>query len=95
MGKGNGKAEEEAAESPKHLSAQAAMDPQSAIDLSQGAAWWGQQSDMSSAPDMAAISDDFAANAKPPAAGSIATEIAIRRARMVRPMLMPALVRRE
>jgi hypothetical protein len=91
MRKGNKKGEEEAVESPKHVSAHAAIEPQSAIDLSQGSAR-GQQSDTSSpadmSPDIALISGDCAGNAALPATGSIATEIAIRSASIVRPMLI-------
>src|SRR5437764_372187 len=91
--RGKRKAEEEAAETPKQLSAQTPIDPQSAIDLSHGLAR-GQQSDISSPADMsseadiAPISGDFAGNAVLPAMGSIATEIAIRSASIVRAMLM-------
>jgi hypothetical protein len=43
---------------------------------------------MSPEVDIAAISGDFAGNAAPPATGSIATEIAIRSASIVRPRLI-------
>ena len=91
--KGNRKGAEEMVERPKHVSAHAAIEPQSAIDLSHGLAL-GQQSDISSAADMspevniAAISGDFAGNAAPPATGSIATEIATTSASIVRPRFM-------
>ena len=91
--KGNRKGAEEMVERPKHVSAHAAIEPQSAIDLSHGLAL-GQQSDISSTADtspeleIAAISDDFTGNTAPPATGSIATEIAIRSASIVRPRLM-------
>ena len=90
---GNRKGEEEVVERPRHVNAHVAIEPQSAIDLSQGLAL-GQQSDISSPADMspesdiALISGDFAGNAMLPAIGSIATEIAIRSANIVRPMLM-------
>jgi hypothetical protein len=90
---GNGKGEEEAVERPRHVTAHATIEPQSAIDLSQGLAL-GQQSDISSPADMspeadiAVISADFAGNVAPPATGSIATETAIKSASIVRPMFM-------
>src|SRR5438067_11744312 len=78
------------------MSAHVAIEPQSAIDVSQGLAR-GQQSDMSSPADMSpeadieVISGDFTGDAALPGTGSIATEIAIRSASIVRPMLMGAL----
>ena len=65
----------------KHLSAQVAMAPQSSTALSHGFALCGQQS--SSNLDMAAASGDLARTPAPPAAGSIATDRAIRSGRMV------------
>jgi hypothetical protein len=70
----------------KHFSAQVAMVPQPSI--SHGLALWGQQSDMSSVIDMSVGSSDLELTPTPPAAGSIATDRAIRSARMVRPMRM-------
>jgi hypothetical protein len=74
----------------KHFSAQVAIEPQSPVVLSQGLAAWGQQSDMSSMADVSAadMSADLTPRRAPAAAGSIATDRAIRSARMVRPMLM-------
>jgi hypothetical protein len=72
----------------KHLSTQVAMAEQSPIDFSHGFALCGQQSDMSSVIDMSAGSADLELTPAPPAVGSIATDKAIRSARMVRPMLM-------
>jgi len=70
----------------KHFSAQVAMAAQSSMTFAHGSAFWGQQSGMSSIIDMSAGSDDL--TPAPPAAGSIATEKAIRSARMVRPTSM-------
>ena len=75
----------------KHLSAQAAMAPQSSMVLSHGLALWGQQSDMSSVRYMPAASGDLTVMPALAAAGRIATDRAIRSAKMVRPMLMAAL----
>ena len=78
----------------KHVSAQVAMDPQSAIALShalalsQVSAMWGQQSGMSVMADISVASAEVTLTRAPAAAGSIATDRAIRSARMVRPMLM-------
>ena len=83
----------------KHFSAQVAIEPQSPMTLSQvlavsqGLAVWGQQSDMSSMADVSAedavdMSAGLTPRRAPAAAGSIATDRAIRSARMVRPMLM-------
>jgi hypothetical protein len=59
------------------------MEPQSVIPLSQGLAWRGQQS-MSSIADISVISADLEAIIAPAAAGSVATDSAIRIASMVR-----------
>jgi hypothetical protein len=68
----------------KHFSAQAAIEAQSSMALSQGLALWGQQS-MSA---MADISTGLTLMRAPATAGSIATDRAIKSAKMVRPMLM-------
>ena len=75
----------------KHLSAQAAMVPQSSMVSSHGLALWGQQSDMSSVMEMPAAAGDLTVMPAPAAAGRIATDRTIRSATMVRPMLMAAL----
>jgi hypothetical protein len=80
-------AEDVVPENGKHLSAHVAIEEQPSIALSQGFALCGQQS-MSSIPDMSAISVDFTAALTPPAAGSMATDKAIRSANIVRPTLM-------
>jgi hypothetical protein len=74
-------------EKVKHLSAQVAMDEQPSGILSQGFALCGQQS-ISSMADISAISVDFIAAPTPPAAGSMATDKAIRSANTVRPTFM-------
>jgi hypothetical protein len=71
----------------KHFRAQAAIEAQSPIALSQGLVMGGQQS-MSSMADVADISVGMTLTRTPAAAGSIATDRAIRSAKMVRPMLM-------
>lgn len=76
-------------EKVKHLSAQVAMDEQPSIVLSQGFALCGQQS-ISSMADISAISSDFTAAPTPPAAGSTATDKAIRSANMFRTRYMAA-----
>jgi hypothetical protein len=81
---GNTMLENDVAAKLKHFRAQAAIEAQSLIALSQGLVTGGQQS-MSS---MADISIDWAPRRAPAAAGSIATDRAIRSARIVRPMLM-------
>ena len=73
---------------PKHFSAQVAMAAQSSMAFSHGSALGGQQSGMPSVTDMPAGSGDLELTPAPPIAGSIATDRAIRSARMVRPMLM-------
>src|SRR6266481_3318114 len=70
----------------KHFSAQVAMAAQSSMAFSHGLALWGQQSGMSSITDMPAGAGDLTPG--PPAAGSSATERAMRSARMVRPTFM-------
>jgi hypothetical protein len=85
--------EDDVAEKPKHVRGHVAMDEQ----WSHGVALWGQQS-MSSIAAMSAISVmsvDFTAILAPPSAGSIATESAMRSARIVRPMFMVQPSRRE
>jgi len=64
----------------QHVEAQAAIDPQSS--LSHGLAAGGQQSCIGSDADISAASCDFTLAA--PAAGSMATDTAIRSANMVR-----------
>jgi hypothetical protein len=71
----------------KHLSTQVAMVAQSSMAFSHGFALCGQQSVISSIMDMSADSGDLTLTPAP-AAGSIATDKAIRSARMLRPMLM-------
>ncbi len=70
----------------KHLSTQVAMAAQSSIAFSHGLALCGQQSVISSIMDMSAGSGDLALTPAHPAAGSVATDKAIRTARIVRPM---------
>ena len=78
----------------KHFNAHVAIDEQSSMPLSQGLYLCGQQS-MSSIADMSATSVDLGIPPATPAAGSTATDMAIRSARMVRPMLMALLVERK
>ena len=86
-GKENGTTDEEVDASPKHSIVQAVIDPQSAMGLSQR-----QQSDISStahiSADVGVIADDFSGSARPPAAGSMATDNTIRSARILRPISM-------
>jgi hypothetical protein len=82
---GNTMLEHDVSAKLKHFRAQAAIEAQSPMALSQGLVMGGQQSDMSSIAD---ISVDWTATRAPAPAGSIATDRAIRSARMVRPMLM-------
>ena len=78
----------------KHFSTQVAMLPQSSMAWSQGFAMGGQQScmpsviDMPSVMDMSAWFGDFELTPAPAATGSIATDRATKRARMVRPTFM-------
>jgi hypothetical protein len=78
----------------KHIRAQAAIEAQSPIALSQGRVMGGQQS-MSSMADVADISVGMTLTRAPTAAGSIATDRAIRSARMVRPRFMTQPSRRK
>ena len=66
---------------------QAAIEAQSGMPL-HGSAADGQQSSFSSEADISVISCVFNLNATAPAAGSQATDNAIRSANMVRPMAM-------
>ena len=75
----------------KHLSMQVAMAAQSSMAFSHGFALCGQQSVISSIVDMSAGSGDLALMPALPAAGSIATDKAIRTARIVRPKPMDQL----
>ena len=68
----------------KHFNAQVAMVPQSSMALSQGLAAGGQQSCIGSAADISVASCDFSLKAAAPTAGRTATDIAIRKANMVR-----------
>ena len=81
--------ENEVVAKPKH--AQAAMDRQSPTALSHGC---GQQSSIGSETDIPAVSVDLSFSPAPAAAGSIATDAAIKRANMVRAMRMDALAGR-
>jgi hypothetical protein len=72
----------------KHLSTQLAMAAQSSMAFSHGFALCGQQSVISSIMDMSAGSGDLTLTPAPPAAGSTATDKAIRTARIVRPVPM-------
>ena len=72
----------------KHLSTQLAMAAQSSMAFSHGFALCGQQSVISSIMDMSAGSGDLTLTPAPLAAGSIATDKAIRSARIVRPVPM-------
>ena len=85
--KGNTMADDDVPAKLKHFSAQAAIVPQSSA-LSHGFDLWGQQSCISSIADMSAAAGDWVLTPAAPAAGSIATDKAIRRAKMVRPMVM-------
>jgi len=64
-----------------------AIEEQPSIALSQGFAVCGQQS-MSSIAEMSVVSVDFTAAPIPPAAGSMATDKAMRNANIVRPTFM-------
>jgi hypothetical protein len=86
---GNATIDNETSENPKHLRAQAAIDPQSSA-LLHGFALGGQQSGMSVVADISPVCAD-AKTAPAPAAGSTATDRAISSARMVRPRCMSQL----
>jgi hypothetical protein len=73
---------------PKHFTAQVAMLAQWSMPFSHGLALWGQQSGMSSVMEIPAASSDFTLTPALAAAGSIATERAIRNATMVRVMFI-------
>src|SRR5262245_18345503 len=73
----------------KHFSAHVAMLAQSSMAFAHGSTFWGQQSGMSCIMAMSAGAGDL--TPATPAAGSIATEMAMRSARMVRPTLMELL----
>jgi hypothetical protein len=75
---------------PKQFMEHVAIDEQqSPMAFSKGSFLWGQQSCMSSMEeDMSDMSADFTLTAAPPVAGSMATDRAIRRTRMVRPRCM-------
>jgi hypothetical protein len=84
---GNTMLENDVAVKLKHFNAQVAIEAQSPMALSQGLVTGGQQS-MSSMADVGAISVGLTLRRALAAAGSIATDKAIRTARMVRPMRM-------
>jgi hypothetical protein len=71
----------------KHFKAQVAIEAQPSMALSQGLVMGGQQS-MSSMVDVADMSVGLTLARAPAAAGNIATDRAIRSARMVRPVLI-------
>jgi hypothetical protein len=83
---GNTMSEDDVPEKLKHLSAHVAMLPQSS--MAHGFALCGQQSCISSIMDTSVGAGDLELTSALPVAGSIATDRAIRRAIMVRPMLM-------
>ena len=70
-----------------------AIEEQPSTALSQGFAVCGQQS-MSSMADISAVSVDFTAALTLPAAGSMATDKAIRSANIVRPTFMAGQINR-
>jgi hypothetical protein len=84
---GNTMIEDDPLQKLKHFSAHVAMLPQSSI-WAHGVALLGQQSCISSIMDDSDSAGDLELTPAPPTAGSIATDRAIRSARMVRPMLM-------
>jgi hypothetical protein len=84
---GNITGDEAVSEKVSHVSAQAAIDAQPSIAMSQGLALCGQQS-MSSMAAISVESIDFMTALPPPAAGSIATDRAIMSANMIRPIFM-------
>src|SRR5881392_2413338 len=79
---GNTMLENDVAAKLKPVRAQAAMEAQSPMALSQGLAAGGQQSGMSCTADMSVISAGLTLTRAPAPAGSIATDRAIRSARM-------------
>jgi hypothetical protein len=86
---GNDSGDEATVDELKHFMAQVAMVPQSSMALSQGLAAGGQQSCIGPSyidppADISVASCDFSLKAAAPAAGSNATDAAIRRAHMVR-----------
>jgi hypothetical protein len=85
---GNTTIEDDVPAKLKHVSAQIAIALQSYVAFSHGFALGGQQSGMSAITDISAGSSDLELAPAAPAAGSIATDRAIKSARMVRPMLM-------
>ena len=82
--KGNTMIDDDVSAKLKHFSAQLAMALQSSMALSHGLALCGQQSGISSSVDMSDGSGDLELTPAAPAAGSIATDRAIRNARMER-----------
>jgi hypothetical protein len=82
----NATIEEDAPEKPKHLRAQAAIEVQPPIALSQGLVSGGQQS--SPIADMSDIPAGLRVTLALAAAGIIATDSAIRNARMMRTCFM-------
>src|SRR5438132_6554215 len=72
----------------RQFTAQAAMDVQSLMALSQRLAACGQQSSIGSEADISVMSWDWNLSAPAPAAGSSATDNAIRAANMVRAKAM-------
>jgi hypothetical protein len=83
---GNTIVEDDAPEKLKHFSAHVAMLPQSS--MAHGFALCGQQSCISAIMDTSVGAGDLGLTPALPAAGSIATDSAIRSARMVRAMRM-------
>jgi len=91
---GNTMVENDVVAKLKHVREQVAIEAQSPMALSQGlalsqrSAMWGQQSGMSAMADISVISPDATVMRAPAAAGSIATDRAIKSAKRVRPVLM-------
>ena len=67
---------------------QAIDEQQSSMAVREGRFLWGQQSCMRSVEDMCDMSTDFTLIAAPLPVGSMATDKATKRIRMVRPMCM-------
>ena len=79
----------------KQLMGHAIDEQQSSMAIREGRFLWGQQSCMRSVEEMCDMSTDFTLIAAPLPVGSMATDKATKRIRMVRPMCMgpPALAK--
>jgi hypothetical protein len=86
--RGGGTIKDDAPTKLRQFMGHAIDEQQSSMAIREGSFLWGQQSCMRSVEDMCDMSTDFTLIAAPLPVGSMATDKATKRIRMVRPMYM-------